>query len=60
MRHSGSGVGVAKTTKNMKSRIVGVLVMKNKVWGGRTNGFGGEAIKNMGGMVKSFNPKMRW
>jgi hypothetical protein len=47
VRHSGSGVGVAKTTKNTKSWIVGVRVMKCEVRRGRTNGFGGEAIKNV-------------
>jgi hypothetical protein len=31
--------------------------MKSKVWGGHTNGFGGEAINNVGGVMKSFNHK---
>jgi hypothetical protein len=34
-------------------------VMKSEVRGGRTNGFGGEAIKNVSGVMKSFNPKTR-
>jgi hypothetical protein len=33
--------------------------MKSKVWGGRANGFGGEAIKKMSGVMKSFDPKTR-
>jgi hypothetical protein len=60
VRHSGCGVGVAKTTKNMKRQVVRVRVMKSEVWGGRANGFGGEAIKEVSGVMKSFNPKMRW
>jgi hypothetical protein len=59
VRHSGSGIGVAKTTKNMKRQVVGVRVIKSKVWGGRANGFGGEAIKKMGGVMKNFDPKTR-
>jgi hypothetical protein len=59
VRHSGCGVGVAKTTKNAKRRVVEVRVMKSEVWGGRTIGFGGKAIKNMSGVMKSFNPKTR-
>jgi hypothetical protein len=57
VRHSGGNVGVAKTTKNAKRRVVGMHVVKSEVWGGRTNGFGGEAIKNVSGVMKSFNPK---
>jgi hypothetical protein len=34
-------------------------LMKSEVWGGRANGFGGEAIKEVSGMMKSFDPKMR-
>jgi hypothetical protein len=59
VRHSGCGVGVAKTTKNMKRQIVRMRVMKSEVWGGHANGFGGEAINEVSGMMKSFNPKMR-
>jgi hypothetical protein len=59
IRHSGGGVGVAKTTKNAKRQVAGVRVMKSKVWGGCTNIFGGEAIKNVSGVMKSFNPKTR-
>jgi hypothetical protein len=33
--------------------------MKSELWGGRTNGFGGEAIKNVSGVMKSFNPEKR-
>jgi hypothetical protein len=57
VRHSGSGVEVAKTTKNTKIQVVGVRVMKSKVWGGHANGFGGEAIKEVSGVMKSFDPK---
>jgi hypothetical protein len=31
--------------------------MQSKVWGGRANGFGGEAIKDVSGVMKSFDPK---
>jgi hypothetical protein len=34
-------------------------VVKSEVWGWRTNGFDGEAIKNVSGVMKSFNPKTR-
>jgi hypothetical protein len=57
VRYSGCGVGVAKTTKNTKRQVVGVRVMKREVWGGCTNGFGGEAIKEVSGVMKSFVPK---
>jgi hypothetical protein len=57
VRHSGCGVGVAKTTKNTKRQVVGVHVMKSEVWGGRANGFGGEEIKEVSGVMKSFDPK---
>jgi hypothetical protein len=33
--------------------------MKSEVWGGRANAFGGEAIKEVSGVMKSFNPKTR-
>jgi hypothetical protein len=59
VRYSGGRVGVAKTTKNAKRRVVGVRVMKSNVWGECSNGFGGEAIKNVSGVMKSFNPKTR-
>jgi hypothetical protein len=59
VRHSGCGVGVAKTTKNMKRQVVGVYVMKSEVWEGHANGFGGEAIKEVSSVMKSFNPKTR-
>jgi streptogramin lyase len=54
VRHSGCGVVVAKTTKNMKRLVVG---MRGEVWGGRANGFVGEAIKDMSDVMKSFDPK---
>jgi hypothetical protein len=57
VRHCGSGVGVAKTIKNTKRQVVRVRVMKSKVWGGCANGFGGEAIKEVSGVMKSFDPK---
>jgi hypothetical protein len=59
VRHSGCGVGVTKTTKNTKRRVVGVHVIKSEVWGGCANGFGREAIKDVSGVMKSFDPKMR-
>jgi hypothetical protein len=59
MRHSGCGVGVTKTTKNTKRQVVGVRVMKSEVWGGCANGFGGEEIKEVSGVMKSFNLKTR-
>jgi hypothetical protein len=37
-----------------------MCVMKSKVWGGRANGFDGEAIKEVSGVMKSFNPKTGW
>jgi hypothetical protein len=30
-------------------------VTKSEVWGGRANGFGGEAIKDVSGVMKSFD-----
>jgi hypothetical protein len=60
VRHSGCGVGVAKTTKNTKRQVVRVRVMKSEVWGGHTNGFDGEVIKEVSGVMKSFDPKTRW
>jgi hypothetical protein len=59
VRDSGCGVGVAKTTKNTKRQVVRMRVMKSEVWGGRANGFGGKAIKEVSGVMKSFNPKTR-
>jgi hypothetical protein len=59
VRHSGCGVGVAKKTKNTKIQVDGMRVMKSEVWGGHANGFGGEAIKEVSGVMKSFNPKTR-
>jgi hypothetical protein len=59
MSHSGCGVRVAKTTKNAKRGVIGVRVIKSKVWGGCANGFGGEAIKDVSGVMKSFYPKIR-
>jgi hypothetical protein len=60
VRHGRCGVGVAKTTKNTKRQVVGVSVMKSEVWGGRANGFGWEAIKEVSDVMKSFDPKIRW
>lgn len=57
--HGGGGVGIAKTTKNAKSRVVGMGVMKGKIWRGSANGFGGEPIKDVSGVMKSFYPKAR-
>jgi hypothetical protein len=31
--------------------------MNSEVWGGRANGFGGDAIKEVSGVMKSFDPK---
>jgi hypothetical protein len=59
VRHSGCGIGVAKKTKNTKRQVVGVHVMKSGVWGGHANGFGGEAIKEVSGVMKVFDPKTR-
>ena len=59
VRHGGGGVGIAKATKNAKRRVVGVGVMKGKIWRGSPNGFGGEAIKDVSGVMKSFYPKAR-
>jgi hypothetical protein len=59
VRHSGCGVGVAKTTKNTKRQVVGMRVMKIKVWEGCTNGFGGEAIKEVSSVMKSLDLKTR-
>jgi hypothetical protein len=33
--------------------------MKSEVWGEHANGFGGEAIKEVSGVMKSFDQKMR-
>jgi hypothetical protein len=33
--------------------------MKSEVWGGHANGFGGKVIKEVSGVMKSFNPKIR-
>jgi hypothetical protein len=38
---SGGGVEVAKKTKNKKRRVVEMRVMKEKIWSGSANGFGG-------------------
>jgi hypothetical protein len=32
-------------------------MMQSEVWGGRVKGFGGEAIKEVSGAMKSFDPK---
>jgi hypothetical protein len=34
-------------------------MMKSEVWGGRANGFSVEAIKEVSGVMKSFDPKTR-
>jgi hypothetical protein len=33
--------------------------MKSEVWGRHANDFGGEAIKEVSGVMKSFDPKIR-
>jgi hypothetical protein len=57
--HSGGGIWVAKITKNVKRRVVEVHVMKSKIWRASANGFSRKTIKNMSGVMKSFDPKTR-
>jgi hypothetical protein len=34
--------------------------MKSEIWRGSGDGFGGEAIKDVSGVMKSFYQKARW
>jgi hypothetical protein len=38
--HSEDSIRVAKTTKNVKRQVVGIHIMKGKIWRERANGFG--------------------
>ena len=57
--HGGGGVRVAKATKDTQGRVIRVGVMEGKIWRGSANGFGGEAIKDVSGVMKRFYPKAR-
>ena len=58
--HGGGGVRVAEATENAQGRVIWVSIVEGKIRRRGANGFGGEAIKNVSGVVESFYLKARW
>lgn len=60
MRLSGSSVGVAHTSKNVKVIVCGMPKVESKCWGIEMKNFCGKYVMEVGGGVKDLDPKGWW